>query len=41
MAKGCEFFFENRTDWGDIISITKAKIGKESKTFHIEELWIV
>jgi len=29
------------TDWGHIINATKAEIGQESKTFYIEEWWIV
>jgi hypothetical protein len=28
-------------EWGHIIGTTKAKIGQESKDFHIEEWWIV
>jgi hypothetical protein len=27
--------------WRHIIGTTKAKVGKESKDFHIEEWWIV
>ncbi len=36
-----KIFFENRVDCGNIINTTKTIIGKESKTFHIEEWWIV
>ncbi len=34
-------FFENKADWRNILCTTKAKISQESKTFHIEEWWIV
>jgi len=41
MAKWCNFFFENMVNWGNIIGITKIEICQGSKTFHIEEWWIV
>jgi hypothetical protein len=41
MAEGCKRIFKNMIEWGHIIGTTKAKIGQESKDFHIEEWWIV
>jgi hypothetical protein len=34
-------FFENKTYWGYVIGIVEVEIGQGSRTFHIEEWWIV